>query len=126
MKATKAEPDSAEERAALTRCLQLIDADAALSRQVKEAAANLDAAVLATYGRLSEDEIIALAVEDKWLQAIRTALEGEVQRLTQGLVGRVKQLEERYDRPLPTHEVNVRELSARVDAHLERMGLAWT
>jgi len=125
LKATRNEPDSGEERAALTRCLALIDAESTLSRQVKEATANLDAATLAKYGRLSEDQIITLAVEDKWLQSIRTALEGEVQRLTQGLVNRVKQLEERYDRPLPELETDVRELSARVDGHLARMGLAW-
>ncbi len=125
LKDTRHEPDSAEERAGLTRCLALFDAEAELSRCVKYAEAHLDAAVLARYADLSEAEIVTLAVEGKWFHAIRSALEAEVQRLSQGLVGRVKQLEERYDRPLPELDATVRDLSARVDAHLNRMGLAW-
>ena len=35
-------------------------------------------------------------VEDKWLAGLRAAIDGEVQRLTQQLAGRVKELEERY------------------------------
>ena len=35
-------------------------------------------------------------VENKWIAGIRAEIEGEVQRLTQQLAGRVKELEERY------------------------------
>ena len=66
------------------------------AKAVKEAQARLDEQVLARYGVLTEAEIKTLAVEDKWFASIRGAIEGEVQRLTQQLAGRVKELEERY------------------------------
>ena len=47
---------------------------------------------------LTEAESKTLAAEDKWFAIIRAAIEGEVQRLTQQLTGRVKILEERYAR----------------------------
>ena len=63
-------------------------------------------------------------VEDKWSASIRTAIDHEVQRLTQRLAGRVQELEERYARPLPALEHEVEEFSAKVEGHLRRMGLS--
>ncbi|HBY98804.1 MAG TPA: hypothetical protein DEP84_33475 [Chloroflexi bacterium] len=62
---------------------------------------------------------------DKWFAAIQAAIEGEVQRLTQRLAGRVKELEERYAHPLPELEREVEALSKKVEVHLKRMGLVW-
>jgi type I restriction enzyme M protein len=103
----------------------MIDAEAAAAKAVKEAQAALDEKVLAHYGKLTEAEIKTLVVEDKWLASLRAAIDGEVQRVTQQLAGRVKELEERYARPLPELERAVEALSAKVDAHLKKMGLAW-
>ena len=112
----------AEEKAALKRCIELIEAEAAGARTVKEAQATLDAKVLAKYGELSEAEIKTQVVEDKWLASIRATIEGEVLRVTQALAGRVKELEDRYAEPLPEIEAEVEALSARVEQHLRRMG----
>ncbi|HOB44253.1 MAG TPA: type I restriction endonuclease subunit M, partial [Bacillota bacterium] len=91
----------------------------------KEAQAALDKRVLARYATLTEDEIKTLVVEDKWFASIRAAIEGEVQRLTQRLAGRVKELDERYARPLPELEREVEVFGERVEEHLKRMGLVW-
>ncbi|MFP4295690.1 MAG: type I restriction-modification system subunit M, partial [Halothiobacillaceae bacterium] len=101
LKALKGEPDSEEEIAALKQCKKLMDAEADAKKAVKEAQAELDQAVLARYGQLTEDEIKQLAVDDKWLADIRTAIESEVERITNQLAGRVRELEERYEAPLP-------------------------
>ena len=77
----------------------MIEAEAKAAKAVKEAQARLDEQVLARYAALTEAEIKTLVVEDKWFTSIRGAIEGEVQRLTQQLAGRVKELEERYARP---------------------------
>ena len=119
------EPDSDEELAALTRCLELIDAEADAGKAVKDAQAELDARVLARYAKLSEVEIKSLVVEGKWFAALRLAIEGEVEQLTQRLAERVKELEERYGRPLPALTRDVDLLSAKVEGHLTRMGLSW-
>jgi type I restriction enzyme M protein len=81
--------------------------------------------VLARYGKLTEAEIKTLVVEDKWLASLRAAIDGEVQRVTQQLAGRVKELEERYAQPLPALEREVEAFSAKVEAHLKKMGLVW-
>ena len=125
LKAVEGEPESDEERDALIRCLALIEAESEAGRAVKEAQAALDEQVVARYARLTEAEIKTLVVEDKWLANIQAAIEGEVQRLTQQLAGRVKELEERYARPLPTVEREVGRFSAKVEGHLRKMGLQW-
>ncbi|MCC6192945.1 MAG: N-6 DNA methylase, partial [Burkholderiales bacterium] len=125
LKAIAGEAESFEERDALERCLALIDAESDASKAVKEAQAALDEKVLARYGKLTEAEIKTLVVEDKWLAALRATIDGEVQRVTQQLAGRVKELEERYARPLPELERDVEALSAKVEGHLKKMGLAW-
>jgi len=107
LKAIKDEPDSDEERDALTRCLELIEAESAACKAVNDAQAALDAKVLARYATLTVAEIKTLVVEDKWLASIRAAIEGEVERLTQRLAARVKELEERYAKPLPALERDV-------------------
>ena len=124
LKAVRDEPESGEERDALTRCLDLIEAESEAGKSVKEAQDALDEKVLARYATLTESEIKALVVEDKWFAGIRGAIDGEVQRLTQGLAGRVKALEERYARPLPALEQEVEAFGAKVEGHLRRMGLS--
>ena len=81
--------------------------------------------MLKKYGKLSEAEIKTLVVDDKWFVEIKRNIEGEVQRLTQVLAGRVKELDERYDHTLPELEKDVDELSAKVERHLKQMGLVW-
>ena len=124
LKVIRYEPESDEERAVLKQCRTLIEGEATAAKAVKEAQARLDEQVLARYGALTEAEIKTLAVEDKWFASIRGAIEGEVQRLTQQLAGRVKELEERYARPLPELEREVEAFGAKVEGHLKRMGLS--
>ncbi len=114
-----------DERDALIRCLELIDAESEAARAAKDAQAALDAKVLAHYARLTEAEIKTLVVEDKWFASIRAAIDGEVERLTQRLAARVKELEERYAQPLPALERDVETFSAKVEGHLKKMGLTW-
>ncbi|GBE47255.1 type I restriction enzyme EcoKI M protein [bacterium BMS3Bbin12] len=125
LKAIKHESESDEERDALTRCLALIEAESQAAKTVKDAQTVLDQQVLARYATLTEAEIKTLVVEDKWFASLRTAVEGEVQRLTQQLAGRVKDLEERYARPLPELEREVEAFNAKVEGHLKKMGVAW-
>ena len=123
LKAIRHEPESDEERDTLEHCRNLIEAEAEAAKAVKEAQARLDEQALARYAALTEAEVKTLAVEDKWFADIRIAIEGEVQRLTQQLAGRVKELEARYARPLPELEREAESFGAKVEGHLKRMGL---
>ncbi len=123
LKAIQNEADSDEERDALTRCLKLIEAEAEASKAVRDAEAALDEKVLAKYPKLTEAEIKSLVVDDKWFASIQTAIADEVQRLTQRLAGRVRELAERYETPLPQLTDGVAELQAKVNRHLITMGV---
>ena len=114
-----------EERDALEHCLSLIDAKAKADKAVKDAQLALDQQVLARYATLTETEIKQLVIDDKWFATIQAAITGEVQRLTQNLTERVKELEERYAEPLPYLAHDVQEFNMKVDKHLSNMGVAW-
>ena len=101
LKIIQDELESDDERGALTDCLDLIEAEDEAGKAVNKAQDALDQKVLARYATLTDNQIKILVVEDKWFTSIRLAIEGEVQRLTQQLAGRVKVLKERYERPLP-------------------------
>ena len=63
-----------------------------------------------------------LVVDDKWLARIEQDVQSEMQRISQRLTGRIKELAERYDKPLPTLEDNVKNMEKKVRGHLEKMG----
>ena len=118
--------DNDDERDALEHCQSLLDAKSKADKSVKEVQFALDEQVLAHYATLTEDEIKALVVADKWFASIHAAIDGEVQHLTQALAVRVQELEERYAQPLPDLEHEVEEFGIRVEHHLENMGVDWT
>ena len=74
---------------------------------------------------LTEDEVKTLVVDDKWLAHLSAAVQGELDRVSQTLTGRIRQLAERYAAPLPQIEDEVDALAARVAGHLEKMGAVW-
>jgi type I restriction enzyme M protein len=86
---------------------------------------DLDSKVGAKYPKLTEDEIKTLVVDDKWLATLTAALQGELDRVSQTLATRIRQLAERYAMPLPRLTTKVADLAARVEGHLEKMGAKW-
>ena len=115
--------DNDGEQDALEHCLSLLDTKSKAEKAVKEAQLALDEQVLAHYATLTEEEIKTLVVEDKWFASIHAAIDGEVQRLTQALAGRVKELEERYAQPLSALAREVEVFSVKVEAYLQKMGV---
>ena len=63
-------------------------------------------------------------VGDKWMASVEGAIGRVVERLTGGLVDRVRVLEGRYAKPLPELARQVEDYGAKVEGHLERMGLS--
>ncbi|NLY65897.1 MAG: type I restriction-modification system subunit M [Alcaligenaceae bacterium] len=115
----------ADEKTALVQALKLFDAEAAAKKALKEAQDVLDRQVFKQYSQLDEEEIKTLIVEDKWQASLQEAIQAEIERVTQQLANRVKELEERYAEPLPVIENTVEELSEKVAGHLKAMGLEW-
>ena len=61
-------------------------------------------------------------VDDKWLATLAAFVQGELDRVSQTLTGRIRQLAERYATPLPELTREVEKLAARVAGHLGKMG----
>lgn len=104
--------------------LSLVEAEAAALKKVREARLALDRKVLAKCRELSVEEIKTLVVDDKWMAALDAAVKSELERVAQNLTGRIKTLATRYAAPLPELTAEVDKLSAKVDAHLAKMGFA--
>ena len=52
-------------------------------------------------------------------------MQGELDRVSQTLTGRIRELAERYATPMPQLTEEVETLARRVDEHLKKMGFAW-
>lgn len=115
----------AEEQRALKQCSKLMDAETKAKKALKEAQDELDLAIFQQYSKLDEDDIKALVVDDKWLATLQAGLQAEIERMTQQLANRVRELEERYAEPLPAITQSVDALSEKVAGHLKAMGLEW-
>jgi type I restriction enzyme M protein len=121
----KSDPDTADERKVLRAYLALAEKETDTDAELKAAQEELIAKVAAKYAQLSEDEIKTLVVDDKWLATIAAAVQGELDRVSQTLTGRIRQLAERYVTPLPKLISEVAVLAARVDEHVKKMGVMW-
>ena len=124
LKAVVGDPEGQEERDVLEVCLDLMKALAAAKRAAKAARTRLDSEVLARYATLTAAEITELVVDDKWMASVKGAIGQVVERLSGGLVDRVRVLEGRYAKPLPELARQVEDYGAKVEGHLKRMGLS--
>jgi type I restriction enzyme M protein len=121
-KELKGDKDAKEELAVLKQWLQLNTEEADLKKAIREAEAALDQLAYKQYPKLTEAEIQTLVVDDKWLTTLATAIQGELDRVSQTLTSRIRLLADRYAAPLPQIVDEVEELAAKVAAHLEKMG----
>jgi type I restriction enzyme M protein len=119
------DPEFADERKALEDYAALIDKQTDAKARLKAAQEDLDAKLDAKYPKLTEDEIKTLMVDDKWLTTLATAVQGELDRVSQTLTGRIRQLAERYATPLPQLTQEAAALGARVDEYLRKMEAVW-
>ena len=125
IKVIKHDKDTEDERKALEVYLDLIEQEAVASKKVKDAQKTLDTKVATQYGQLSEAEIKSLLVDDKWLSQLAAAVQSELDRVSQALTGRIKQLTERYAVPLPQLVDELETLAGQVDEHFRKMGFIW-
>jgi type I restriction enzyme M protein len=117
--------EASDEAAVLNEWLNLADEETDFKRKLKDAETDLDAKAYKKYPMLTEPEIKTLVVDDKWLAALDAAIHGEMDRISQALTYRVKELEERYETPLPQMVSHIAEFEAKVNSHLQKMGFAW-
>lgn len=121
LKEIRTDREAADERQVVQAYLTLIEQEAEAEAKLKVAEDALMEDVVAKYVKLTEDEIKSLVVDDKWLATIGASVHCELDRVSQALTGRVRQLANRYVRPLPQLVEEVAALTCRVEAHLKKM-----
>ena len=122
IKEIKNKPEDAEELKVMEKYLALGGQESEAKKKIKEAEKALDARVIDKYKTLTESEIKVLVVDDKWVATLEQAVKGEMDRISQRLTQRIKELAERYATPLPMLITETETLTKKVDAHIEKMG----
>ncbi len=122
LKEIKNDSAAKDEAKVLNDWLKFNERQSDLKKSLSAAQAKLDDLAYDKYPKLSEAEIKILVVDDKWLAALDSAIHGEMDRISQALTQRVKELAERYETPMPQMTTRVAELEKKVNAHLKRMG----
>ncbi len=125
LKAIGGDADFDDERKALENYAALLDQQPAAKSRSKAAQAALEAKIAVKYGKLAEAQIKTLVVDGKWLAQLAADTQSELDRVSQALAGRIRQLADRYATPLPQLTTEVDTLAARVDEHLKKMGAVW-
>ena len=82
----------------------------------------MDQKLFKKYQQLTEDEVRQLVVEDKWLTTLEELVQSELDRVSQKLTSRIKELATRYESTLPELDKEVGELTKKVEGHLQKMG----
>ncbi len=125
LKEIKDDVEATDEREVLQNYLKLTEQEAEASKKIKEAQTALEKKLLAKYQALTEAEIKTLVVEGKWVAALERDVRTEMERISQRLTGRIKELTERYANPVPALVTEVEALEQKVHMHLNRMGFVW-
>jgi type I restriction enzyme M protein len=120
------EKDANEEADVLREWLKLANQEAELKKRLKDAEAELDGAAYKKYPTLTEAEIKALVVDGKWLTGLDVAIHSEMERISESLTHRVKELVDRYETPVSKIAKHVADLEMKVSRYLVRMGFVWT
>jgi type I restriction enzyme M protein len=124
LKEIKGDKTAKDEVKVLEEYVDIAKRIAALNSEIKTAGEALDKQTYSHYRKLSEQDVKTLAVEAKWMNAIEQAVKSEMERISQRLTQRVKELIERYESPLPEINKEVVELEKKVNAHLVKMGFS--
>ncbi|MBS1951430.1 MAG: Type I restriction-modification system, DNA-methyltransferase subunit M [Cytophagales bacterium] len=125
LKEIKGDKNLKEEIKLLEEYLKLIEEQTELNSKIRDLEIELDEKVLGTYPKLSKDEIKRLVIDDKWSASIGKRIQSELDKISQRLTQRIRELEERYEVPLPLQNKEADSIEKKVKAHLKKMGFTW-
>ena len=95
------------------------------NKVVKDLNKALDEKCRARYDSLTDEEILDLLVNKKWIDSIFAGIADLYAAISHHLTNRIIELAERYESTLPQLESDTTEYEAKVKSHLERMGFKW-
>lgn len=125
LKKVKGSKEDQDERKVLDEYIKLSDTLGDLNRKIKDQQKALEIGVWNQYKVLTEADIKTLVVDDKWMQTMDNAIQTEMQRISQRLTQRIKELADRYETPMPILTKEVSLLEEKVNNHLAKMGFSF-
>lgn len=123
LKTAKLEDAEADEIAALNTVIKLFTVESAAKKSVKDGILQLDTKVIATYAKLSEEEIRELVTSDKWQTVVAGRFASEVDTATFQLTRRIQELGKRYDETVDDLDAELEDLQKKLAVHLADMGI---
>jgi type I restriction enzyme M protein len=111
-----------EETNLLKDLLSLLVQESELNSTIRATELDLDKKQLNKFTNLSEKEVKLLVVEDKWLNFVNGSVKTVIEEISREVVGRIKELAERYGQPLQNIETEVKSHCLAVNNHLKKMG----
>jgi len=121
LKVARQEGIDPDEIAALERVVALFQAESDAKKALRTAQGALDLAALERYGELTEREIKALVLDDKWHATVARRVGGLLTSRVLDLVARLQQLGERYGETVEELQIRLTELDRRLERHLTAM-----
>jgi type I restriction enzyme M protein len=102
----------------------LVEQDADAKSNITKLQKELEIKVMKQYPLLTIEQIKTYVVTDKWMHRMEQTIKTEMDRISQRLTQRVRELAERYATPLPDLTTNVADLEKKVSVHLLKMGFS--
>ncbi len=125
IKEIKGDLNFEDELKVIQEYLTQLDKESDIKNRIKTTEEKLDQQLLVKYKSLTDDEIKQLVVDDKWMGTLEQLVQSEMDRISQKLTQRVKDLSKRYVNTLPELDKEVKGLAQKVDGHLKKMGFSW-
>ena len=122
LKEIRDDKEAKDEVRVMKTYLDLSEKQSQLKSRISDLGKEIDRLALAQYQRLTPSLVKEIVVGSKWMKAMEAAIERELERVSQRLTGRIKELMERYETPLPFIEEEINELDEKVKGHLRKMG----
>jgi type I restriction enzyme M protein len=98
---------------------------AADKKELKLKGIELDNATLNQFKKLTEEDVRSLIINDKWLASLKSAIQSEIDAISQRLTRRIKELAERYGNTMEELDYQTSYTEEKVVNHLKKMGLKW-
>lgn len=117
--------DSKDEVEVLKKFITLCEQESELKKKVKDLDTALEKKAYDQYSKLKEADVMELVVEDKWMATLDKEFHGELDRVSQQLATRIKELAERYESALPELIKEAYTFESKVNKHLQKMGFVW-
>ena len=120
----KRDDENAEAFDLLTEYIELLEKEPSLKKSLNALKDEIERKVISKYPNLLEEEIKILIVDKKWFSTFSERIESELDNISHRLSNRIKELADRYEKPIILIEKEVEDLTSKVEEHLKAMGMA--